>query len=320
LEISAMDDTCGQFDSLIARAGQLSTADAVRLEAHLAGCESCRELARLLQPVDVAIAFADTNASEPLADTHGDATVARQDHDLPETTTDRYRITGEVGRGGIGRVLRARDRVLDRSVALKELFAASDKTRDRFIREALITARLQHPSIVPVYDAGHRDGRFAFYAMKLVAGRPLDRSIAEASTLAQRLALLPVQDLTALNQVVSNRRFLEVFPGQGPSFYTSDAACKKALAAKPSPRSSRRRQVPNQIGDTSATRLNYKKREQELLLSKSPGEIGCTPVRSASVRAASVPGCCPTPAREGAAAAATSITDCGRSTRTWPAP
>jgi hypothetical protein len=43
------------------------------------------------------------------------------------------------------------------------------------------------------------------------------------------------QDLTALNEVVSNRRFLEVFPGQGPSFYTSDAACKKALAAKPSP-------------------------------------------------------------------------------------
>jgi eukaryotic-like serine/threonine-protein kinase len=190
--MSAMDETCGQFDSLIARAGQLSTADAARLEAHLAGCESCRELARLLQPVDAAIAFADTNASEPLADTHGDATAARQDHDLPEATTDRYRITGEVGRGGIGRVLRARDRVLDRSVALKELFAASDKARERFLREALITARLQHPSIVPVYDAGHREGRFAFYAMKLVAGRPLDEAIAEASTLAQRLALLPI--------------------------------------------------------------------------------------------------------------------------------
>jgi hypothetical protein len=43
------------------------------------------------------------------------------------------------------------------------------------------------------------------------------------------------QDLAALNRVVSNRSFLEVFPGNGPSFYTSQAACKKALAAKPSP-------------------------------------------------------------------------------------
>lgn len=68
--------------------------------------------------------------------------------------TDRHRITGEVGRGGIGRVLRALDQVLDRPVALKELFSANDGTRRRFIREALITARLQHPSIVPVYDAG----------------------------------------------------------------------------------------------------------------------------------------------------------------------
>ncbi|HTE55217.1 MAG TPA: hypothetical protein VK698_30400 [Kofleriaceae bacterium] len=96
--------------------------------------------------MDSAIAFADTNASEPLAGTHGDTAAARQDHDLAEATTDRYRITGEVGRGEIGRVLRARDRVLDRSVALKELFAASDQTRNRFIREAVITARLQHPS------------------------------------------------------------------------------------------------------------------------------------------------------------------------------
>ena len=63
--------------------------------------------------------------------------------------------------------------------------------RRRFVREALITARLQHPSIVPVYDAGHLGDRSPFYAMKLVAGRPLDKSIADATTLAQRLALLP---------------------------------------------------------------------------------------------------------------------------------
>src|SRR5262249_40612449 len=79
----------------------------------------------------------------------------------------------------------------DRPVAVKELFDPNERARRRFLRETLITARLQHPSIVPVYDAGHLVDRSPFYAMKLVAGRPLDRSIAEAKTLAQRLALLP---------------------------------------------------------------------------------------------------------------------------------
>jgi eukaryotic-like serine/threonine-protein kinase len=184
------DETCRPFDSLIARKGQLSATEAARLEAHLAGCEPCRELARVLESVDDNVAFAATNASEPVAGTD-DSTGARQGYDLPELTTDRYLITGEVGRGGLGRVLRAQDRVLDRPVALKELLAASDGTRKRFVREALITSRLQHPSIVPVYDAGHRSDRSPYYAMKLVAGKPLDKAIAEASTLAQRLALLP---------------------------------------------------------------------------------------------------------------------------------
>ncbi|HWO20240.1 MAG TPA: WD40 repeat domain-containing serine/threonine protein kinase [Kofleriaceae bacterium] len=104
---------------------------------------------------------------------------------------ERYQITGEVGHGGIGRVLRARDRVLDRPVAVKELFVNDASAQRRFVREAQITARLQHPSIVPIYDAGHRGGRSPFYAMKLVSGRPLDRAIEQATTLAQRLALLP---------------------------------------------------------------------------------------------------------------------------------
>src|SRR5512140_1909163 len=180
-----MNDTCRQFDLLIARAGQLSTAEAQGLEAHLAGCGSCRDLARLLEPVQDGIAFAATNASEPAA------TTGSPDYNLPEITSDRYRISSEVGRGGIGRVLHALDQVLDRPVALKELFSVNDATRKRFVREVLITARLQHPSIVPVYDAGHRSDRSPFYAMKLVAGRPLDDAIADATTLAQRLALLP---------------------------------------------------------------------------------------------------------------------------------
>jgi serine/threonine protein kinase len=58
-------------------------------------------------------------------------------------------------------------------VALKELFLTSAAMRRRFMREILIMARLQHPSIVPVYDAGSLGDRSPFYAMKLVVGQPL---------------------------------------------------------------------------------------------------------------------------------------------------
>ena len=59
------------------------------------------------------------------------------------------------------------------------------------MREALLTARLQHPAIVPVHEAGRWPTGEPFYAMKLVSGRPLDALIGEARTLDQRLSLLP---------------------------------------------------------------------------------------------------------------------------------
>src|SRR6185312_12276678 len=55
----------------------------------------------------------------------------------------------------------------------------------------LITARLQHPGIVPVYEAGRWPNGEPFFAMKLVSGRPFDRVIGEAARLEDRLALLP---------------------------------------------------------------------------------------------------------------------------------
>ncbi|MEP7120303.1 MAG: protein kinase [Byssovorax sp.] len=104
----------------------------------------------------------------------------------------RYEVTGEVGRGGIGRVLRASDTRLCRPVAIKELLGSSGEVaEERFVREALLTARLQHPSIVPLYEAGRWPSGAPFYAMKLVTGRSLEDVIAETRSLPQRLALLP---------------------------------------------------------------------------------------------------------------------------------
>jgi len=110
---------------------------------------------------------------------------------LPQVDANRYDISGEFAHGAIGRILHARDRRLNRPVAIKELIFPGGTVEARFVTEALVTARLQHPSIVPVYDAGRWNSGEPFYAMKFVAGRSLAEVIAETKTLQERLALLP---------------------------------------------------------------------------------------------------------------------------------
>ena len=114
----------------------------------------------------------------------------------------RYIVMDEHARGGIGRILRARDIVLGRIVAIKELLGPSDQAEARFVREARITARLEHPAIVPVHDAGRwPDSRRPYYAMKLVSGRPLKDLVDSARTLGERLALVP--NLLAVAEAVA---------------------------------------------------------------------------------------------------------------------
>lgn len=109
---------------------------------------------------------------------------------LPVVEKSVYAIEKEVAQGGIGRVLSARDERLDRRVAVKVLLEESGSYEDRFVREALVTARLQHPSIVPVYEAGRWPTGEPFYAMKLVSGKPLLDIIEASRTLDERLPLL----------------------------------------------------------------------------------------------------------------------------------
>jgi WD40 repeat protein len=109
---------------------------------------------------------------------------------LPVRDRARYAIIAEHGRGGIGRVLRATDRELGRDVAVKELLVRTSSSEARFAREAMITARLEHPNIVPVHEAGRWDDGTPFYAMKLVSGRPLKALIEEATSYPARIALL----------------------------------------------------------------------------------------------------------------------------------
>ncbi len=110
---------------------------------------------------------------------------------LPAKDRIRYEIVREHGRGGIGVVSRALDRELERTVAVKELHWLSPSTEARFVREAKITARLEHPGIVPVHEVGRWPDGTPFYAMKLVSGRSLRERIDACASLDDRLALVP---------------------------------------------------------------------------------------------------------------------------------
>ena len=100
-------------------------------------------------------------------------------HSLPmllkEALGDAYTIEGEIGRGGMGVVYRARDERLQRRVAIKVLppeLAFSSEIRARFTREAQTAARLSHPHIVPIHDVGEGQG-IVYFVMGLIEGESL---------------------------------------------------------------------------------------------------------------------------------------------------
>lgn len=99
--------------------------------------------------------------------------------------TDRFVEREQIGRGGMGLVIRALDKDLEREVAIKVLpveWADSVEAR-RFVQEARITGRLEHPSIVPVYELGSDQRGARYLSMKLVQGETLDDALARAGAL-----------------------------------------------------------------------------------------------------------------------------------------
>ena len=153
--------------------GGLAGDLAAQLEAHIDHCESCRYAVS-------GLALGSTARPKE----HGDHV------GLAGIDPEHYALGDELARGGMGRIFRARDRRLGRDVAIKECFPGAGGGH-RFEREVRITARLQHPSIVQVHDAGVWPTGEQFFAMQLVQGRSLDDAIAAATTLEDRLALVP---------------------------------------------------------------------------------------------------------------------------------
>ena len=110
------------------------------------------------------------------------------------STLGGYRLDVLIARGGMGVVYRATHLALDRAVALKVIarqYAGDAGFRDRFLRESRLAARLDHPAVVPVYDAREEDGEL-IVAMRLIGGGDLKQRIAKRGPLppAEAVALL----------------------------------------------------------------------------------------------------------------------------------
>jgi serine/threonine protein kinase len=115
----------------------------------------------------------------------------REVADRPDLDATRYEVLQLLARGGMGTVYLARDRELERRVALKVLSApdSGPEAAARMLKEARIIAQLEHPGIVPVHDVGTlADGR-VFYAMKLVDGSRLDHLVHEGRPLPELLRI-----------------------------------------------------------------------------------------------------------------------------------
>lgn len=118
-----------------------------------------------------------------------------------------YRIEREIGRGGMAVVYRARDLRLDRTVALKLLapeLARNDTFRRRFTHESRAAAAIDHPHIVPVFEAGETDG-VLYIAMRYVSGSDLRHFLDRRGPLAPEVALrIAAQVASALDAAHEN--------------------------------------------------------------------------------------------------------------------
>ena len=110
---------------------------------------------------------------------------------LPDVSGTRYVLLKFLARGGTAAIYSAEDQTLQRRVAIKVMdsFASHPLLEERLAKEAHVLAKLEHPGIVPVHDAGTLpDGR-VFYVMKFIEGSRLDEFLAGVTSLPERLRL-----------------------------------------------------------------------------------------------------------------------------------
>lgn len=113
---------------------------------------------------------------------------------------DRYEVTGELGRGGMGVVYRAHDPLLNREVAVKVIppTQLTPQAEERFRREAQLVAQMDHPGIVPIFDIGSHEGSL-FFLMPVVRGTSLRAFLRDRSRKLRDLLEIGVRVAEALD-------------------------------------------------------------------------------------------------------------------------
>lgn len=190
-----------------------------------------------------------------------DHVVARLHSEMqtPDLSGTRYRALSLLGHGGMGTVWLAQDSILQRPVALKVLTAenSSADLAARLMQEAVVLARLEHPGIVPVHDAGTLpDGR-TFYCMKHVEGQTLDGYAGELP-LRERLRLFqriaePLAFAHSRGIIHRDLKPANVMVGAFGEVLIMDWGLAKVMGANSA--SSAMNRVPEQVaGDIGASR------------------------------------------------------------------
>jgi len=147
-------------------------------------CEAIEERARRGESIDIeamVACFPAASRNSVRSELHGllaevqssEVAKNRVPSDLPYGATNEYQVLEPLAQGGMGRVLVAWDQDFSRRVALKEIQpeSADDATfQQRFLQESMITARLEHPGVLPVYSRGRNADEQPFYTMRLVEG------------------------------------------------------------------------------------------------------------------------------------------------------
>ena len=229
------------------RTGTEATGDTDRTRAATAAVQAMMECPRCGRCGE---------ANETTCDADGSA--MRPVPSVPRTVDNKYRLEQLLGRGGMGAVYRARDMRLDRLVAVKVVRAellGDLEARKRFRREAQIVARLQHPSIVAVYDYGTFVDGGAYLVMELVRGEDLRHLLQREGRMEPQAALKILTAVCAAIEAAHREGVLHrdlkpeniLLPGGGIDAKVLDFGVAKVVADEAVPESIPSSDAPTMI-------------------------------------------------------------------------